>query len=237
MQEPDNVDYWRSFFEDYAVKITQHLLQFTTQISLKVAANGCYMQHDSGLVSEPISMTSKFPVRINRHANFARKIQNQFLAVHDPNEFYERLQEEGFGSKIGLLETYNTFSMAFEFPYEYNVKSPGILPHAQLCSHQLPPVHTAKQRLLLHFALDLCWQGKASRGKSLNKNKGYMEAFNQWFTEHNLGRFFADGYFCLDNIEILEKELQCSVNLYTFEGELQSFSTAQVTATMATFST
>jgi hypothetical protein len=51
MQEPDNVDYWRSFFEDYAVKITQHLLQFTTQISLKVAANGRYMQHDSGLIS------------------------------------------------------------------------------------------------------------------------------------------------------------------------------------------
>jgi hypothetical protein len=60
---------------------------------------------------------------------------------------------------------------------------------------------------------------KLHEGKSLNKNKDYMEAFNQWFTEHNLGRFFIDGYFCLDNIELLEKELQCSVNLYTFEGE------------------
>jgi hypothetical protein len=110
--------------------------------------------------------------------------------------------------------------MAFEFPYEYNVRS---LPasyrmhNCALTNYLLYTPRNSDSYCILHSIF--AGKEKLHEGKSLNKNKDYMEAFNQWFTEHNLGRFFIEGYFCLDNIELLEKELQCSVNLYTFEGE------------------
>jgi hypothetical protein len=56
-----------------------------------------------GTRSEPITMNSKYPSRINRHASRENKIKAAFLAVHDPNEFSQLLMEQ-FGSEIGTLE-------------------------------------------------------------------------------------------------------------------------------------
>jgi hypothetical protein len=40
MDQPDDVDYWRAFIEDYTLKITEYLLEFTTQISTLVLYRG-----------------------------------------------------------------------------------------------------------------------------------------------------------------------------------------------------
>jgi hypothetical protein len=40
MDQPDDVDYWRAFIEDYTLKITEYLLEFTTQISLRLSCIG-----------------------------------------------------------------------------------------------------------------------------------------------------------------------------------------------------
>lgn len=223
MQQPDDVDYWRSFFEDYAVKITQHLLQHVTQISLRVSCTGQYEQHDTGDISEPIVMNSAHPARINRHANHERKIRNQFLAVHDPDEYYMRLQEQ-FGSNIGTLEVYHSFSMTFEFPYEYNARA---LPASyRLHKCELSPFLLYNPRNSDPYCVLHClFAGKEQlhAGKSLNRNVAYMEEFTQWFQTHNLARFYIDGYFVLDNVEKLEKELGVNINFYTFEGKLELF--------------
>ena len=50
-----------------------------------------------------------------------------------------------------------------------------------------------------------------------------MEAFNQWFQTHNLSLFYINGYFVLDNVEKLEKELGVNINFYTFEDNLELF--------------
>jgi endonuclease/exonuclease/phosphatase family metal-dependent hydrolase len=34
-----------------------------------------------------------------------------------------------------------------------------------------------------------------------------MEEFNAWFEAHRLDRFYVDGFFVLDNVEKLEREL------------------------------
>jgi hypothetical protein len=223
MEHPDDVDYWRSFFEDYAVKITQHLLQYAVQISLRVSCNGQYEQHDTGVLSEPIVMNSAHPARINRHANHERKIQNQFLAVHDPNEYYMRLQEQ-FGSNIGTLEVYHSFSMTFEFPFEYNARA---LPASyRLHKCELTDFLSYNPRNTDPYCVLHCLfagQEQLHAGKSLNRNVAYMESFSQWFQDHNLSRFYIDGYFVLDNVEKLEKELGVNINFYTFEDKLELF--------------
>jgi hypothetical protein len=123
MEQPDDVDYWRSFFEDYTENITQYLLQYTTSVKLSVSCNCNYGQHDTGIVSESMTMNSAFPALITRHTvDLSNKVQNQFLAVHNPNLYARRLQEQ-FGSNIGHLKNYNSFTISFAFPYEYNTRA------------------------------------------------------------------------------------------------------------------
>jgi hypothetical protein len=122
MDQPDDVDYWRSFIEDYTLKITEYLLEFTTQISLRLSCIGEFEKFKDGTRSEPITMNSKYPSRINRHASRENKIKAAFLAVHDPNGFSQLLMEQ-FGSEIGTLEVYHRFTLMIEFPYEYNAQA------------------------------------------------------------------------------------------------------------------
>jgi hypothetical protein len=64
---------------------------------------------------------------------------------------------------------------------------------------------------------------KLLAGKSLNKDKDYMDKFNAWFQENKLDEFYIDGYFNLDVVEELEKRLDVNINFYTFEKELELY--------------
>ena len=223
LDQPDDVDYWRSFFEDYATNITTHLLHHAVQISLRVSCTGQYEQFDNGRISDPIAMNTAFPARINRHANYESKIRNQFLAVHDPNEYHMRLQEQ-FGSNIGLLQVYHSFSLTFEFPYEYNARS--LQANYRLHKCDLTNfLHYNPRNTDPYCVLHCLFAGKDQlhAGKALNSNVTYMKEFNKWFQKHNLGRFYIDGFFVLDNVEKLEKELGININFYTFEDKLELF--------------
>jgi hypothetical protein len=162
MQEPDDVDYWRSYFEDYCTEIAQHLLEHVTTVKLSVSCNGNYEQHDTGQLSEPIVMNSKFPTTLTRHTiDLERKVEGQFLAVHDPSEYYMRLQEQ-FGSNIGHLENYNTFTMSFLFP-----TNSTFVPSQQASAYVVVPYQDSSTSYLttaMTFAssLPLPWR-KASR--------------------------------------------------------------------------
>lgn len=224
MESPNDVDYWRSFFEDYAQAITEHLLEHVTTVKLSVSCNGNYEIMDTGAVSDSMSMNSKFPATVTRHTvDVANKVQNQFLAVHDPNIYYHRLQEQ-FGSNIGHLKNYNTFTMSFMFPWEFNVRSLPTSFRLHKCEltgnlDYLP--YNSDDYCILHCIF--AGKDKILAGKSLNANKIYIKAFNEWFNENNLGDFYIDGYFNLDIVEQLEKRLDVNINFYTFEKNLELY--------------
>lgn len=219
MQEPDDVDYWRSYFEDYCTEIAQHLLEHVTTVKLSVSCNGNYEQHDTGQLSEPIVMNSKFPTTLTRHTiDLERKVEGQFLAVHDPSEYYMRLQEQ-FGSNIGHLENYNTFTMSFLFPYEFNVRALPTSFRLRRCALSgfldfLP--YNNDDYCILHCLFP---GEKPADRKSLNANKDYTAAFTTWFETNSLGDFYIDGFFNLDVVEKLEDRLGVNINFYTFEAK------------------
>ena len=196
LEEPDNIDYWRSWFEDYAKLIVQRYLEDVTTVKLSVACNGIYMQNDTGELSEPMVMNSAHSATLNRHtSNLESKIENQFLAVHDPNRYSMRLQEQ-FGSKIGHLEIYNSFTMNFLFPYEFNAKAlaTGYILHKCIISRYLKYLpYNTDGYCVLHSIFAGCTGELA--GKSLNGNAEYMKDFNKWFQENNLADFYVDGIF------------------------------------------
>ena len=221
MEQPNDVDYWRSFFEDFAQNIASYLLEYTTTLKLSISCNGNYEQHETGVISDAMTMNTQYPATINRHTvNMENKIQNQFLAVHDPNTYFHRLQEQ-FGSNIGHLKNYNTFTMTFMFPHEFNVRSLPTSFRLHKCKLtgflKYNPFNT-DDYCILHCIF--AGEEKLLAGKSLNKDKDYMKKFNAWFQENKLDEFYIEGFFNLDIVEELEKRLDVNINFYTFEKEL-----------------
>jgi hypothetical protein len=223
---PDQVDYWRSYFEDFTQSYTEYLLSHTTNLTMKTSCTGIYIMHrpEGGVdKTEPIVMSSLHPAKITRHSSLERKIRNQFLAVHDPVTYHRRLEND-YGSNIGILNQYEDFTVDFEFPYAYNAMALPANYRLHKCDLtgflQYCP-YNSDNYCVLHSIF--AGKQKLHAGKSLNNNADYMASFNTWFTEHNLDRFYIDGFFVLDNVEKLEKELKVNINFYTFESELELF--------------
>lgn len=165
-----------------------------------------------GLISESLTMNSAFPATITRHSSdLHNKVQNQFLAVHDPNVYFARLQES-FGSNIGILRNYNSFTISFLFPYEYNAR------HLPSSFRMFNCGLTGFLKYLPYNTDDYCLlhtiyagEGGVLRGKSLNNDAGYMAGFSKWFLDNNLEDFN------LDRVVDLERRLDVNINFYTFE--------------------
>lgn len=218
MDSPDDVDYWRAWFEDYAKNIALYLLEHVTIAKLTVSCNGIYEQHETGTLSESLTMNSAYPATLTRHhRDLSGKIRNQFLAIHNPNEYYMRLQDQ-FGSKIGHMHMYNSLTLSFQFPYEYNARSLPTnfrLHNCTLTNFLKFLPYNTDDYCLLHTIFGSGMDLPAR--KSLNKNEEYMESFKEWFDENSLWEFYIDGFFNLDNIETLEQRLDVNLNIYTFE--------------------
>jgi hypothetical protein len=210
------------FLEDFAVAIAERLLTTVTTLKMSVSCTGQYQQTDNGELTPIVSTNSRYAATINRHtSDIYNKVENQFLAVHDPSEYHQRL-EEFLGSTIATLEVYESFTINFLFPEEFQVNALPTthrLIKCRITSH-VNLIYNIDDYCVMHSIFSKIYQGKITARSSLNKNEEYMKAFNEWFARNNLQEFYIDGIFNLDIIEALEERIKMDLNLYTFHDEL-----------------
>ena len=221
---PNDVDYWNQFIIEYTKNIAEALLKQTTQIGLTISANGNFISSNSNEILENVSINSNWRVKLRRHAaDRFDKIDRNFAYVYNPDYYHHAYQSNGGGSAVGQIESVNSIKISFDFPYEYNANA---LPTSyRLCPDVLPinallyTPYNNDDYCILHCIFNKEYKTR----KSLNADKDYMSRFHQWFTTHNLSRFYIENSFNLDNITELEDEIKANINIYTLEPKLSLY--------------
>lgn len=220
LEDPSDIDGWRDFFEEYATKLAERLLQYVTVAKFSVSCTGIYDMRGEEGYTPPVTMNSAFPATLYRHTkDLQNKIENQMLGVHDPYEYHHRL-EKYQGSTISTLEIYESFTMNFLFPEEFQVNSLNTGMRLKNCSLSsfADLIYNTDDFCVMHSIFKKIFTGEIKQRTSLNANETYMTDFNTWFRTNNLGKFYIDGIFSIDRIEELEKAVEKNLNLYTFYG-------------------
>ena len=218
MEDSENVEYWRKYATDLIEKIATHFLTETTQIIFRVAATGNYQSSDSDAIVEGMTVNSNWTPKLHRHtADRSERIRKNVAFIFDPDHYHNTYQSNGGGSKIAEMVRISSIAFSFDFPYEFAANG---LPASFRLHNGVLPINALK--FLPYNTDNYCVMhsifNKTNPIKTaLNSNTEYMERFNTWFNQHNLGRFYTGDYFCLDNIGRLEIELETNLNVYTIE--------------------